>query len=184
MVYAPPCSVCRRSYNTRTGCLFDSCRVTTATSRNKLGNTKRRRRDGAFWLTAGEPRLTNTHTHTHSLHTSSHQRGIQNTTGIAPTPCSLLSKYNCSLLVNLWKQAGAIETERLQDTSCFTPHFLSPLHGPVWLNAYLPLVALCVQTSRVSSLTWTRVLRSFLQKHRGQCLSERLSWRRRDRRPV
>lgn len=71
-------------------------------------------------------------TSTH-FHTLSHQRSIQNTTGIALIPCSPCSINNCSVLVNLRKQAGAMKTETgcSKDSSCLTgvsAHFLHSLN--------------------------------------------------------
>lgn len=68
------------------------------------------------------------------FHTLSHQRSIQNTTGIALIPCSPCSINNCSVLVNLRKQAGAIKTETgcsKDSSSCLTgaaAHFLHSLN--------------------------------------------------------
>lgn len=118
-------------------------------------------------LADGGGRVGQTHTHTEftHFHTSSHQRGIQNTTGIARIPCSLLSKYNASLLVHLWKQAGAIETETgcSQDTSCF------------WFCSF-PASALVSHFVRTARLFLTLGALSFLERAHIPCVLAHLDF--------
>lgn len=101
-----------------------------------------------------EGRLYQAHRHTfriqvHTFHTSSHQTCFQNTTGIELIPCSPPSKNNCSVPVNLRKQAGAIETRTgcSKKTSCLTKSFCS---FPAFLRrlasarAFVPIIVVCV----------------------------------------